>query len=146
MTFSPRAVRLLAAGLLLASSAIAQDAATQAFPDTAAGRFDALDANRDGVLSKYEYDSETLFAILDNNHDERISADELQVLLGPANDRTTTASARIAVADTNGDGAWEYQEITRGSEMRFQWMDTNSDGNVDLAELQSSFGVPMVRP
>jgi hypothetical protein len=30
--------------------------------------------------------------------------------------------------------------------MRFKWMDANQDGNVDLAELQASFGVPMVRP
>jgi Ca2+-binding EF-hand superfamily protein len=133
---------MFAACLLLSGAAFAQ-----AIPDTASGRFDALDANRDGVLSKYEYDSETVFAVLDGNHDDRISADELQVLLGPATeDRKTNAAARIAVADTNGDGAWEYDEITRGSEMRFKWMDANQDGNVDLAELQASFGVPMVRP
>ena len=141
MKRSPRAVPLSMACLLLSGVAFAQD-----FPETASGRFDALDANRDGVLSKYEYDSETVFAVLDGNHDDRVSAEELQVLLGAPVDRATDAAARIAVADTNGDRALEYDEITRGSEMRFQWMDTNKDGNVDLAELQASFGVPMVRP
>src|SRR5688500_4571731 len=116
MNVSARAMRLLFASTLLSGVAMAQT-----IPETAAGRFDALDANRDGVLSKYEYDSETVFAVLDGNHDERISAAELQVLLGPqTDDRATNAAARIAVADTNGDGAWEYDEITRGSEMRFQ--------------------------
>lgn len=121
---------------LLTGAAAAQD-----FPSTVSGRFDALDANRDGVLSKYEYDSETAFAVMDGDRNDSISEAELQEFLGPQQAGTPSALDRIRVGDINGDNALDYEELRRRSELRFQWMDTNKDGNVDLPELRTAFGV-----
>lgn len=127
--------------LLLAGAAFAED-----FPSTVTGRFDALDVNRDGVLSKYEYDSEAAFAVMDGDQDNSISAAELQEILGPQQDGTPSAADRIRVADVDGDGALDDEELRRRGEMRFQWMDANKDGNVDLPELRAAFGVRTFGP
>ena len=44
-----------------------------------------LDANSDGVLSKYEYDSEIAFETMDSDRNASLSAAELQAVLGPLN-------------------------------------------------------------
>jgi len=131
---------LLVFGSVPAGICIAQD-----LPATASGRFDALDVNRDGVLSKYEFDSDVVFATMDSDHNASISASELQTFLGPEEQGAPSAKYRISVVDGNNDGELSDAEIRRGMEFRFQWLDSNKDGNVDLAELQAGLGVPMVR-
>ena len=110
-----------------------------------AAQFEALDVNRDGVVSKYEYDSDVVLATMDSDHNSRISATELQAFLGAEKDGAPSASYRISVADTDDDGELSDAEIRRGMEFRFQWLDSNKDGNLDPAELKAGFGVPMVR-
>lgn len=114
----------------------------QGLPATATERFEALDANRDGVLSKYEYDSDAAFATMDDDHNNRISAAELQAILGPQQDGAASAADRIRVADRNTDGELSDEELRRSLEFRFQRLDRNHDGNVDLSELKSGMGVP----
>jgi Ca2+-binding EF-hand superfamily protein len=114
-------------------------------PDTATSRFDDLDANRDGVLSKYEYDSEVAFEMMDSDHNASLSAAELQTMLGPLQNGVPSAADRIVPADLDGNGELDDAELRRATEMRFSWLDRNSDGNLDLSELQSGFGV-RVRP
>jgi len=109
--------------------------------ETAAERFTALDANRDNVVSKYEYDSDAAFAVMDANHNNRISSSELQGLLGPQEDGHPSAADRIGVADVNGDKELSDDELRRALEIRFNWLDTNRDGNLDLPEMTSGFGV-----
>lgn len=113
--------------------------------DPAADRFQALDVNHDGGLSKYEFDSDVVLGALDSNHDDLVSADELQVFLGPKDAGAEDAAYRISVVDQDNDGQLSYNELQRGTEKRFEWMDANKDGNVDLAELQANFGKPMIR-
>lgn len=114
--------------------------AAQGIPTTASGRFELFDANRDGVVSKGEYDSDALFAAMDSDRNNRVSAAELQAILGPQRDGEPSAADRIRAADSNSDGELTDEELRRSAEMRFQWLDTNQDGNVDLAEFRSGFG------
>jgi Ca2+-binding EF-hand superfamily protein len=106
-------------------------------------RFDRLDVNHDGVLSRYEVDTDVFVAALDTDHDGKINAAELTPMLGPD---VTPAMAldRVRVADRNANDVLEDAEITRASEMRFNWLDANADGNVSREELQARFGVKMV--
>ncbi|MFL6779654.1 MAG: EF-hand domain-containing protein [Sphingomicrobium sp.] len=129
----------LALGLVLAGAGVAQD------KNTAAGRFAMFDANHDGVVDESEYGNQSTFNAIDSNHDNRISADEVQAVLGPQQDGQPSAADRIRPADMNGDGQLTDEELRRGAETRFQWMDTNKDGNLDEAEFRAGFGVPIVR-
>jgi len=112
---------------------------------TANERFAKLDVNHDGVLSRYEMDAEIVIGVLDTDGDGQITAAELKPLLGPdADDKL--ALDRIRVADRTADDKLNVDEIERAANVRFDWMDANHDGNVDQAELQSRFLVPMVSP
>lgn len=117
----------------------------QGLPGTASARFQALDVNQDGVLSKYEYDSDAAFDAMDDDQNNQLSAPELQAVLGPVEEGAPSAVERIRRADLDGDGELSDAELRRGLEFRFQWLDGDKDGNVDLAELKSGMGIPMVR-
>jgi hypothetical protein len=108
---------------------------------TAASSFESFDTNRDGVVSKYEYDSDAVFASMDADHNNRVSAAELEALLGEAAG-SLSADDRIRRADMNDDGELSDEELRRTAEMRFEWLDRNRDDNLDLAEMQSGFGIP----
>lgn len=137
----PRLVPLLlAVGLALPAVGAEQD-----LPDAAETRFKFLDANADGVLSKYEYDSDAAFATMDSDHDASLSAAELQAILGPPQAGVPSAADRIVIADLDGNGELDDAELRRATEMRFSWLDHNQDGNLDLGEMQSGIGV-RVRP
>src|SRR5688500_20385468 len=76
----------------------------QARSSTAAERLAALDADGDGVLSRYEYDSDAALAVMDHDHDELITPAELQAFLGREGDGAESAAYRISVADSDCDG------------------------------------------
>ena len=128
--------------LLVLGSVPASICMAQALPETAAAGFEALDTNQDGAVSKYEYDSSDLFRAIDSNRNNRISPDELEAVLGPQQDGTASAADRIRVADGNDDGELSDEELRRAAEMRFSWLDKNSDDQLDLAEMKSGFGIP----
>lgn len=134
-----RSLKGVAVLILLASAPLA----AQQVATTAAERFARLDVNHDGGLSKYEVDAEVFIAGLDTDGDHLLSPAELMPLLGPS---VTEADAldRVRVADRNADDKLDANELDRGSEMRFKWMDANGDGNVDPQELTARFGVKMV--
>ena len=135
----------IAALLLALGFALPAFSAEQTLPDAAEARFTFLDANSDGVLSKYEYDSEVAFEMMDSDHNASLSAAELQTMLGPLENGVPSAADRIVPADLDGNGELDDAELRRATEMRFSWLDRNSDGNLDLSELRSGFGV-RVRP
>lgn len=128
--------------LFVVGSVPAGTCAAQDIPTTASGRFEAFDANRDGVVDKDEYDSNALFSAMDSDRNFRVSADELQAILGPQGEGEPSAADRIRGADSNGDGELIDEEFRRSAEMRFHWLDANGDGNVDIAEFKSGFGRP----
>ena len=110
---------------------------------TASERFQRLDVNHDGVLSRYETDAEVVFGALDTDGDQVITPAELKPLLGPdATDEI--ALDRVRVADRDANDTLNEAELTRATEMRFEWLDENKDGNVDEHELQTRFLVKMV--
>ena len=138
-----RPMQQRAAFLLLLAAGGGSFAQNVPIATNASDRFARLDVNHDGVLSRYEMDAEVVFAALDSDGDQSITPAELKPLLGP---NATDASAldRVRLADRNVNDLLEESELTRATEMRFEWLDANHDGNVDQAELQARFGVKMV--
>ena len=136
-----RAIARFTALLLCFGFAVPAASAESDLPATANARFDFLDVNRDGVLSKYEYDSDVAFETMDIDDDARLSAAELQEILGAIEKGVPSADDRIVVADLDGDGALDDTELRRALEMKFSWLDRNSDGNLDLDEMKAGFGV-----
>lgn len=136
---------VLGLGLVAPQRGDALDTATRTPSDPAWSRFDVLDANRDGVLSKYEYDSDVVFESADRNGDQLLSAEELQAALGPQSADAPTAPERMIAFDLDRDGQLDDAELRRALEMRFSWLDRNADGGLDFAEMKAGFGV-RVRP
>lgn len=133
------------AGLLtLVLCSVPGASVAQVTPTTATQHFETLDTNQDGLVSKDEYESSGLFAELDGNSDNRVTAEELEAIFGPQEDGMPSPADRIRVADSNDDGELSEEEIRRNAEMRFVWLDRNNDGNLDLAEMKSGFGIPAV--
>lgn len=134
---------LRAATLLLVLGWVPMDiCAAQGLPTTASGRFEDLDANGDGFVRKDEYNTDTLFATIDSDRNSRITAAELQAILGPQGEGELSAADRIRLADRNVDGELDHEELRRSAEARFQRLDTNRDDNLDLAEFKAGFGRP----
>ena len=138
----PIGLALLVAVVAAAPEASAQDRV----PGSAADRFAALDTNRDGSVSRDEYSADALFSLLDTDHNYRITAGELEAVLGPQQDGMPSAADRIRNLDRNGDGELNDEELRNAAEARFQWLDQNDDSKLDLSELKSGFGVPLSRP
>lgn len=126
--------------LLVGGSLAPAVCAAQGIPTTSAGRFEVLDANGDGVVGEGEYNPHALFAAIDEDRNMRITAAELEGVLGPQGDGEMSAADRIRLADRNQDGELDHEELRRSAEMRFQWLDSNHDDNVDLAEFRAGFG------
>ena len=134
----------LALGLIVATAAPCM--AQGRVPATAADRFATLDTNRDGSVSRDEYNADALFSLLDTDHNYRVTTAELDAVLGPQGDGMPSAADRIRNLDRNGDGELNDEELRNAAEARFQWLDKNDDGKLDLSELKSGFGVTLGRP
>jgi len=124
-------------GLVFAGTCVAQS-----LPATAADRFEQLDRNGDGTVSKDEYDGDIAFNTLDQDNNDRVIAAELQNVLGPQRDGELSAADRIRTADLNNDGELTDEEFGNAVENRFVSLDKNQDGGLDLDELKSGFGRP----
>ncbi|WP_396617357.1 EF-hand domain-containing protein [Lysobacter soli] len=141
----PLTVLLLGVGLSGSVFCAPLGTANAARDDFARTRFESLDANRDGVLSKYEYDSDVVFETADRNRDQLLSAEELQAAIGPQPADAPTAPERMIAVDLDRDGQLDDAELRRTLEMRFSWLDRNADGGLDFDEMKAGVGA-RVRP
>ena len=122
-------------------SAIAQHAALDSSES-----FARLDANRDGVLSQYEFDGDAAVALMDTDRDGQLSMAEVDALLGAPPNGEVSSKDRLRLADVDHNGVLSDAEVRQGTTSRFRIIDANTDGNVDRDEFASSFGVPSNTP
>lgn len=109
-----------------------------------------FDANRDGVVTRQEYDAVRMqrFTAADTNHDGVLSKDEYvaefegrlrQQYAGKAQDERYAGSikqahVRFKILDTDHDGKLTLAEENAIAEKTFQRTDTNGDGKIDQAD------------
>lgn len=133
----------LAATMLTAGAALAQDAPRQ--------RFDPLaqaDADKDGAISKAELlaSVDQRFAKVDKNKDGKITADEREAMGKGMRGRMAKRAMKrrgmdgemggrmMGRADADGDGTVTLAEQRAQAERNFGFMDANKDGRIDQAE------------
>ena len=109
-----------------------------------------FDANRDGVVTRQEYDAirAQRFQAADTNRDGVLSEDEYvaefegrlqQQYAGKAQDERYAGSikqahVRFKILDTDHDGKLTLAEENAIAEKTFQRTDTNNDGKIDQAD------------
>lgn len=103
-----------------------------------AARFDKMDANDDGAVSKEEF----------GNRGERADGDRMSGDRGPRDGQRWGGKRggkggrggmdMMAKADTNGDKAVSAAEFQTASLARFDQMDGNKDGTVTKAEMEAA--------
>ena len=109
-----------------------------------------FDANRDGVVTRQEYDAirAQRFQAADTNRDGVLSEDEYvaefegrlqQQYAGKAQDERYAGSikqahVRFKILDTDHDGKLTLAEENAIAEKTFQCTDTNNDGKIDQAD------------
>jgi len=125
---------ILAAAVIGVTAAAAPASAKRGFR-----MFNQADTNKDGSVSKAEYDAArgALFARMDANGDGTIETSELRAWIRamPARIR----DARFKSLDANGDGKITADEFVARRKAMFDRIDGNGDGAVDKAEYDKAF-------
>ncbi len=132
----------LAGGLLLA--------ALPARANESADKFKLMDTNGDGKISRAEHaaGAQAMFGKMDANADGIVTADEMNAVHADKKSSKLkfwekkdgdgmSASEKISVIDTNGDGRISRSEHEAGSDKLFTKMDTNDDGFLSQDELEA---------
>ncbi len=128
-------------GLAWPPAAAAQEAAGKGGSDA---QFKAMDANRDGKLSREEHaaGAKKMFEAMDRSKDGKVTEVEMDVAHQkrtgriPAGDEMSSAE-KIKVVDRNSDGILSAEEHAAGSRLMFGKMDANKDGHLSPAEVEA---------
>lgn len=142
--------------LLLHASVLAiAIAASAAGPAAAAGqaasateaRFTALDRDNNDLLSLDEYAAEARarFDAIDIDHNRNITTAEMDTA-DAQSDGELSSAQKITLRDENKDGILSVDEHRAEVEERFEQIDANGDGSLDLAELKSGVPIRVPRP
>jgi Ca2+-binding EF-hand superfamily protein len=130
---------LVAATLVFAASNVALAApgdprATHGRHAMQAALFDRIDADRDGSISRAEFDAMTArrFARIDADGDGTISLDEMLAWHGLRHE--DRVRARFARLDADGDGRISVDEMAAAADRRFARMDRDGDGTISREE------------
>jgi Ca2+-binding EF-hand superfamily protein len=105
-----------------------------------ANRFEALDANSDGKVTREEFDAPLVkhWTNADANHDGAVTLPEAQAATERA--RAEFATTRFGQLDVNHDGKVTLEEAGPMPARRFQSVDANHDNVLSLEELQKAPG------
>ncbi|MEM7766423.1 MAG: hypothetical protein AAF253_02925 [Pseudomonadota bacterium] len=108
----------------------------------AEARFDALDGNGDGEITRAEVDAKRMadFARADTNADGVLSIEESQAWKDAkrAERQAVRAQAQFTRADVNGDGVIGPDEFGSRNEKMFDRVDANEDGIITTEEAEDS--------
>ena len=130
--------------LLLAIAASAVLAAPAVLAHKNATEFQRMDSNNDGVVSSSEHEvyARKMFDVIDTNHDDKVTADELTASEGKVSRHASgpteySAAARIRRRDVNGDGIISQGEQADGARQKFISLDADSNGQLTEQEFAS---------
>jgi hypothetical protein len=151
---------LACAATALGSAAVAQTApkpiARGDFAKTVDGRFNTVDANHDGKITKDELFAQqqrdldqakarinqqlqARFNQLDTNHDGKLSLQEFMAISPPVR-LGENADQILQRLDTNHDGKISAEEFRAPELAKFNKIDANHDGVVTPAEIKAATG------
>ena len=115
--------------------------------------FTAMDTNKDGKVSAEEHAAaaKKMFDTMDANRDGKVTAAELAAahhrVTGKKTKKTDmSATEKIKVIDTDGDGILTVEEHAAGSRVMFEKMDTDKDGFLTKNELAAGHAQMLRKP
>lgn len=128
-----------AAGIAVATLAAAPALAQQG--PGGGSRFDRADANKDGKLTRAEFDAarDKLFAAMDRNKDGFVDRTEVRVfIMARLQERRANRMRRL---DPNNDGKITEAEFLARAKERFKRLDRNNDGALTPDEIGRGFAM-----
>jgi Ca2+-binding EF-hand superfamily protein len=136
-----------AVGFLFATTAFAGDTPHEghAVPSSTAAELQMMDTDKDGKISQAEHSvgAKAMFSAMDYDKSSEVTAAEMDSAqksttpTGKMPPGQMTSAEKIKVVDADGDGNLSAEEHAAGARSMFTKMDTDKDGALTLAELES---------
>jgi Ca2+-binding EF-hand superfamily protein len=132
-------------GLLFAATPVLAGG-DKAHGEKGMARMEMMDTNSDGQLSRDEHaaGAKKMFETMDADKDGKVTVTEMETAYAQIAGKDAkkmkgkmSASEKIKMVDTNGDGVLTAEEHTSGATMMFDRMDSDKNGMVSTAEYQA---------